>query len=68
MVDALLPNKERACFDNSELRGTNKKMKVMGLSEKRRKTMMWNVSQLSFPHMVKLVIQTISSSGAQLLV
>ena len=68
MVDALLPNKERACFDNSELRGTNEKMKVMGLSEKRRKTIMWNVSQLSFPHMVVLVLQTMSVCGAQFFV
>ena len=48
MVDALLPNKERACFDHSELRGKYKKVKVRGLSEKRRKTMIWSMSQLSF--------------------
>ena len=68
MVDALLPNKKRACFDNSELRGTNKKMKAMGLSEKRRKMMISNVSQLSFPHVVERVILTISDSSTQLLV
>ena len=68
MINALFPNKERACFDNSELRGTNKKMKVMRLSEKRRKTMICNVSQLSFPHLVELIIQAMSESGGQLLV
>ena len=36
MINAseLFPNKEMACFDNSELRETNKKMKVMGEEEK----------------------------------
>ena len=60
MINALFPNKERACFDNSELRGTNKKMKVMRLSEKRRKTMKCSVSQLSFLLMVELVLQIMS--------
>jgi len=68
IVDAQLPNKERAWFNSLELRQTNKKMKGMGVSEKRRKPMAWNVPQLSFLPMFELILQIMTQSCAQLFV